>query len=120
MILLDTHVPIWLVSNPRKPSPADGRKIREAQPAEGCALASFQHNRVRGSGTIDAIRERLGRSRANVLEIPPDMAALAMTFSRKLSERPGRQVDRPYGSSYGLTLVRQDERILASPLMRLI
>jgi PIN domain nuclease of toxin-antitoxin system len=106
VILLDTHVLIWLVSSPGKLSREAAREIRKAQREDGCAIASFtlwelallfQRNRLRGSGTIEAsILEILDRSRANVLEITPDIAALAMTFPESYPRDPG---DRLIGAT---------------------
>jgi PIN domain nuclease of toxin-antitoxin system len=130
VILLDTHVLIWLVSDPGKLSRDATREIRKAQRQDGCAIASFtmwelallfQHNRLRGSGTIEAsIREILDRSRVNVLEITPDIAALAMSFPDGYPRDPGDRLIGATARAYGMTLITQDERMLASPLIRSI
>jgi PIN domain nuclease of toxin-antitoxin system len=128
MILLDTHVLVWMVSEPERISREATREIRKAQQQDGCAIASFtlwelallfQRNRLRGVGTIEAsIREILDRSKVNVMEITPDIAALAMSFPETYPKDPGDRLIGATSRAFGMTLITQDERILASPLVR--
>jgi PIN domain nuclease of toxin-antitoxin system len=41
VILLDTHVLVWMVSSPSELSRAATREIRKAQREGGCAIASI-------------------------------------------------------------------------------
>jgi PIN domain nuclease of toxin-antitoxin system len=130
VILLDTHVLLWVVTSPGKLSRAAAREIRKAQQEGGCAIASislwelallFARGTLRASGTIEAaIREIVERSAANVLEITPDIAGLAMAFPESYPKDPGDRLIGATARALGLTLITQDERILASPLVRTI
>jgi len=128
VILLDTHVLVWTVSNPAQLSREATRHIRKAQREDGCAIASitlwelallFQRNRLRAPGTTEAsIHEILDQSKVHVLEITPEIAALAMTFPETYPKDPGDRLIGATARALGITLITQDERILASPLLR--
>jgi PIN domain nuclease of toxin-antitoxin system len=130
VILLDTHVLLWMVSSPGKLSRVAVREIRKAQREGGCAIASislwevallFAKGTLRASGTIEAsIREIIERSAAHVLEITPDIAGLAMAFPESYPKDPGDRLIGATARALGLTLITNDERILASPLVRSI
>jgi PIN domain nuclease of toxin-antitoxin system len=128
VILLDTHVLVWMVSAPAKISREAVRQIRKAQREDGCAIASFtlwelallyQRNRLRGAGTVEAsIREILEKSRVTVIELTPEIAALAMSFPDNYPRDPGDRLIGATARACAMTLITQDERILASPLIR--
>jgi PIN domain nuclease of toxin-antitoxin system len=128
VILLDTHVLVWLVSSPAKLSRAAAREIRKAQREGGCAIASislwelallFARGRLRASGTIESsIREVVESAAVTVLEITPDIAGLAMAFPESFPKDPGDRLIGATARALGITLITQDERILASPLVR--
>ncbi len=130
MILLDTHVLVWMVASPGKLSRDATREIRKAQNEGGCAIASislwelallFTRGRLRASGTIEAsIREIVETARVSVLEITPDIAALAMAFSEPYPKDPGDRLIGATARAMGLTLITQDDRILASSLVHSI
>jgi len=128
VILLDTHVLVWMVSSPAKLSRVALREIRKAQREGGCAIASislwelallFAKGRLRASGTMEAsIREIVDRSEVSVLEITSEIAGLAMAFPETYSKDPGDRLIGATARALGLTLITQDERILGSPLIR--
>jgi PIN domain nuclease of toxin-antitoxin system len=130
VILLDTHILLWMVSSPGKLSRAAVREIRKEQREGGCAIASislwelallFARGALRTSGTIEAsISEIVERGAANVLEITPDIAGLAMAFPATYPKDPGDRLIGATARALGLTLITQDEKILASPLVRTI
>jgi len=130
VILLDTHVLLWTVSNPSKLSRAAVREIRKAQLEGGCAIASislwemgllFARGAIRVSGTIEAsIREIVERSAVHILEITPDIAGLSVAFPESYPKDPGDRLIGATARALGLTLITQDERILACPLVRAI
>jgi PIN domain nuclease of toxin-antitoxin system len=130
VILLDTHVLVWMVASPGKLSRDATREIRKAQNEGGCAIASislwelallFTRGRLRASGTIEAsIREIVETARVSVLEITPDIAALAMAFSEPYPKDPGDRLIGATARAMGLTLITQDDRILASSLVHSI
>ena len=130
MILLDTHVLLWMVSSPGKLSRAAVREIRKAQREGGCAIASislwelallFATGRLRASGTIEAsIREIVDSATASILEITSEIAGLAMAFPETYPKDPGDRLIGATARALGIRLITQDERILASPLVRTI
>ena len=74
---------------------------------------------MRSSGVLEAsIREIVETAAVTVLEITTDIAALTAMFPESYPKDP---VDRLIGATaraLGMTLITQDERILASPLVR--
>ena len=130
MILLDTHVLVWTVTDAARLSRSATREIEKANRGGGCAIASitfwelallFGRGRLRGAGTIEAsIREIVERARVHVLEITPEIADLAMAFPEDYPKDPGDRLIGATARSLGLTLVTHDERILSSPLIRTV
>lgn len=128
MILLDTHVLVWMVSSPSRVSRAADRQIQKAQRDRSCAIASltlwelavlFRRNRLRGIGSIaNSIRSILDDTGVKILDLTPEIADLAMSFPDSYPKDPGDRIIGATARAYGLTLITQDERILASPLIR--
>ncbi len=128
MILLDTHVLVWMVSSPNRLSRAADRKIQKAQRDRSCAISSFtlwelavlfQRNQLRGTGSIEnSIRSILEDTGVKVLEITAEIADLAMSFPDSYPRDPGDRLIGATARAYGLTLLTQDDRILSSPLIR--
>ncbi|HLZ39860.1 MAG TPA: type II toxin-antitoxin system VapC family toxin [Candidatus Sulfotelmatobacter sp.] len=130
MILLDTHVLVWMVSDSSRLSRAAARELRKAEQHGEMAIASitlwelallYHHGRLRTSGSIEsAIRAILEKSRVQVIEVTPEIAALTTTFPETYPKDPGDRLIGATARAYGLTLVTQDDRILNSPLIRSI
>ena len=128
MILLDTHVLVWMVTDPKRLSRAADREIRKAQHDRSCAISSitlwelallFRGSRLRGTGSIEnSIRNILDDTGVKVLEITPEIADLSTSFPETYLKDPGDQLIGATARAYGLTLITQDERILASRLVR--
>jgi len=131
VILPDPHVLVQMVSSPSElRSRAATREIRKAQRQGGCAIASislwalavlFAKGRLRASGTVEGlIREIVDSAEVSVLEIPSDIAGLAMAFPEPYPKDPEDRLIGATARARGITLITQDERILASPLVRSI
>ncbi|HZQ93908.1 MAG TPA: type II toxin-antitoxin system VapC family toxin [Candidatus Sulfotelmatobacter sp.] len=130
MILLDTHVLVWMTTDPARLSRAAEREIRKARGTGGCAISSFslwelallfEKGRLRGSGSIETcIRQITEDAAVQILEITPDVAALATMFPDTYPKDPGDRLIGATARSLGLTLITGDERILASPLIRTV
>lgn len=128
MILLDTHVLAWMVSDPARLSRAAGREIQKAQRDRNCAIASmtlwelaflFQTGRLRGTGTIEnSIRSILDDTNVKVLEITPEIADLAVSFPDSYPKDPADRLIGATARAYGLTLITHDQRIRDCPLLR--
>jgi PIN domain nuclease of toxin-antitoxin system len=130
VILLDTHVLVWMVSDSSQLSHNAARELRKGERNGELAIASitlwelallYGRGRLRTSGSIEsAIRTMLEKSRVQVIEMTPEIAALTTTFPETYPKDPGDRLIGATARAYGLTLVTQDERILSSPLIRSI
>jgi len=117
-----------MLSNTAKISREAARHIRRAQREDGCAIASitlwelallFDRNRLRSAGTIQSsIHEILEKSKVTVIEITPEIAALTRAFPDTYSKDPCDRLIGATARAFGMTLITQDEKILASPLVR--
>src|SRR5579864_273049 len=117
-----------MVSDSSRLSRVAARELRKGERNGELAIASitlweiallYQRGRLRVSGSVESsIRTILENSRVEVIEISPEIAALTTAFPETYPKDP---VDRLIGATaraLGLTLITQDERILASPLIR--
>jgi PIN domain nuclease of toxin-antitoxin system len=130
VILVDTHVLVWMVSDSSRLSRAATRELRKAEQSGDMAIASitlwelallYRRGRLRSSGSVEsAIRTMVEKSRVQVIEITPEIAALTTTFPESYPKDPGDRLIGATARAYGLTLVTQDERLLGSPLIRSI
>jgi PIN domain nuclease of toxin-antitoxin system len=130
MILLDTHVLVWLVTEPERLSRRAATAIRKAQFQDGIAIASitlleianlFARGRLRGRGTLDAsIRNAIERAGVLVREITPEIAALATQFPDSFTQDPADRLIGATARAEGMALVTRDERISESPLLKTI
>jgi len=128
VILLDTHVLVWMVSDSSRLSRSAAREMRKAEQNGALAIASitlwelallYHHGRLRTSGSIEsAIRTIIEKSHVQVLEITAEIAALTTTFPEDYPKDPGDRLIGATARAYGLTLITQDERIQASPIVR--
>ena len=130
MILLDTHVLVWLVSEPDRLSRRAAAAIRKAQFQDGIAISSitllelatlFARGRLRGVGTLEtSIRSVLERSGVSVREISPEIAALAVQFPDSFTKDPADRLIGATARAEGMTLVTSDEKIRESSLLKTI
>lgn len=130
MILLDTHVLVWLVGQPEKLSKSAASAIRRARNSDGMAIADitvwelallFSRGVLQSHGTVEnTVRNLLDRSGVAVKSITPEIAELASQFP---NDYPRDPVDRLIGATAraeGLPLVTRDENIRKSPLLKTI
>jgi PIN domain nuclease of toxin-antitoxin system len=130
LILLDTHVLAWLVSQPERLSRPAASAIRRARANDGLSIADvtvwelallFARGKLRSLGTVEnTIRNLLIRSAVQVKPITPEIAALATQFP---NDYPHDPVDRLIGATAraeGLALVTRDESIRRCPLLKTI
>jgi PIN domain nuclease of toxin-antitoxin system len=130
LILLDTHVLVWLVSEPDRLSRRAAAAIRKAQFQDGIAISSitllelatlFTRGRLRGVGTLEtSIRSVLERSGVSVREISPEIAALAVQFPDSFTKDPADRLIGATARAEGMTLVTRDEKIRESSLLKTI
>lgn len=130
MILLDTHVLVWLVSQPERLSRPAASAIRRARASDGIAIGDvtvwelaslFARGKLQSHGTVEnTVRNLLIRSAVQIKPITPEIAALATQFP---DDYPHDPVDRLIGATAraeGLALVTRDENIRRSPLLKTI
>lgn len=130
MILLDTHVLLWLAAEPSRLSKAAASAIRRALRSGGIAIASislweiaalFAGGRLRFRGTTEASLEAiLAATGALLREATPAIASLATQFPADFSPDPADRLIAATARAEGLTLVTRDERIRSSALLRTV
>lgn len=130
MILLDTHVLVWLAAEPERLSRRAASAIRRARASDGMAIADitiwelallFSRGTLRTHGTTgQSLHELLTLSGVSVISITPVIAELAAQFP---ADYPKDPIDRIIGGTaraQGLPLVTRDERVRNSPLLTTI
>ena len=119
MILLDTHVLVWLTSEPAKLSKHASSAIRRASRGGGIAISAItlwelawlaSHGRLQPTGTVEAYLEEVS-SRVAVLPITTRVAALTNLFSTDYSSDPCDRIIGATALAEGITLVTKDEKI---------
>ena len=119
VILLDTHVLVWLTSEPAKLSKHANSAIRRASRGGGIAVSAItlwelgwlaSHGRLQPTGTVEAYLEEVS-SRVAILPITTRVAALANLFSTDYSSDPCDRIIGATALAEGIALVTKDERI---------
>jgi PIN domain nuclease of toxin-antitoxin system len=119
VILLDTHVLIWMSSDPKKLSKKAREAIREARQATGIAVASItlwelawlaQNQRILVAGSVEAfVRESV--SRVIVMPMTPEIVALAVRLPDAFPKDPADRLIASTAIVDSIPLVTADERI---------
>ena len=122
MILLDTHVLIWLASDPAKLSPSASQAIRRSGREGGIAISAITlwelawlaaHRRLEISGTVEAFVEEI-TSRTAIRPITPKVAALANQLPPNYSSDPCDCLIGATALAEGIPLVTKDRHIRKS------
>lgn len=130
MILLDTHVFLWLCLEPKRLSrPASGA-VRRAASGGGIAIASISLwetamlialGRLSVHGTPEAwMAQLIERSGVVIKELTPAVAVLSTQFPSDFPSDPADRLISATARVEGLTLVTRDDRIRASMLVKTI
>ena len=119
MILLDTHVLLWMASDPKRLSVRARAAIRQARQNTGVAVATItlwelawlaQHGRIQVLSSVESfVRETV--SRVILRPLTPEIAAVAVRLPVGYPKDPA---DRLIGSTAiveGMPLVTADQQI---------
>lgn len=116
VILLDTHVLVWLTTEPARLSKRARSAIRRANRTGGIAISGISlwelgwlasHGRLQVAGTIEAYLEEVS-SRVAVRPITPKIAALANQLPADYSHDPCDRLIGATALAEGMVLVTKD------------
>jgi PIN domain nuclease of toxin-antitoxin system len=119
MILLDTHVLIWLARDPAKLSKAAADAIRTSVRNGGLAISAMTiwelawlatHGRLNFTGTVDDFVEEL-TSRTAVRPITPRITILANQLPPTYSNDPSDRLIGATALAEGIALITKDRTI---------
>jgi PIN domain nuclease of toxin-antitoxin system len=128
VILLDTHVLVWLQREPRKLSRAAESSIRRAQSHDDLAISAatlaelarlISHGRVKSAGTIEFTIRQIVEG-IYVLPVNVEVASLTAYFPSDFSSDPMDRIIAATARAEGIPLVTADPRIQACPLVKTI
>ena len=119
MILLDTHVLIWLAFEPAKLSKTASEAIRASSETGGLGISAITlweaawlvtHKRVDFNGTTEAFLDRIS-SRSAVFPITQEIAILANQLPTGYSNDPSDRLIGATAMAEGIALVTKDRAI---------
>jgi len=126
VILLDSHVLIWAVADPKRLSKPAASAIRRARRGDGLAVSAISayevawqiaSGRIQGYGTVESSVLQFLEG-VTVRPITPEIAALATQFPNDYPHDPADRLIGATARAEGITLITRDERIRSSPLIR--
>lgn len=130
MILLDTHVLLWLAIEPKRLSRDAARAIRGGTRKDGIAIASisllelawlFANGRVRTGETVAKAVSRLVDSTCVItLELTPEIAATAVDLPQSIPADPADRLIVATALVHALPLVTRDPRIQDANLCKTV
>jgi PIN domain nuclease of toxin-antitoxin system len=128
VILLDTHVLIWLASEPARLSTKASDAIRKASQGTGIAISAITlwelawlatHTRLQVTGTVESFVEKIS-SRTAIRPITAKIAVLANQLPADYSEDPCDRLIGATALAEGFGLVTKDTRIRACKQIKTI
>lgn len=128
MILLDTHVLVWMASEPKQLSRRAREAIREARERTGLAVATItlwelawlaENGRIQISASVESfVRETVAR--VILKPITPEIAALAVRLPATFPRDPADRLIASTAMVEGAPLVTADARIRRTKVVRTI
>lgn len=128
MVLLDTHVLVWMVADSKRLSRVALAEIRAAQKEGGLAISAISlwelawlvaRGRIQAYGTVEA-SVRLLIEGIVVRPISPEIAALAAQFPHDYPRDPADRLIGATARAEGVRLITHDAGIRKSALLRTI
>jgi PIN domain nuclease of toxin-antitoxin system len=128
VILLDSHVLIWAVADPKRLSTPAASAIRRARGGDGLAVSAITayevawqiaSGRIQGYGTVETSLLRFLEG-VTTRPITTEIAALATQFPEEYPHDPTDRIIGATARAEGLTLVTKNERIRRSSLLRTV
>jgi PIN domain nuclease of toxin-antitoxin system len=126
VILLDTHVLVWLTTEPARLSKHASSAIRRASRGGGIAISAItlwelawlaSHGRLQVTGTVEAYLEEVS-SRVSVRPTTAKVAALANQFPADYSGDPCDRIIGATALAEGMILVTKDVKIRDCKLLQ--
>ncbi len=128
MIFLDTHVLIWMASDPKRLSKKAHGAVREARETTGVAIAAItlwelawlaENGRIQVTGSVESfVRETA--TRVVVVSITPEIAAYAVQLPSAFPKDPADRLITATAIVEGASLVTADERIRQAKVVKTI
>jgi PIN domain nuclease of toxin-antitoxin system len=128
MILLDTHVLIWMFNDPAKLSKKAEGAIRRAPAGGGLAISAMTlwelaylaaRGRINPSGTVEAFVRKI-TAHVAIQPITVEIAIIASQFPPTYPSDPTDKLIGATALAEGMMLVTADQKILQSGLVRTI
>jgi PIN domain nuclease of toxin-antitoxin system len=125
VILLDTHIAIWLAGDPAKLSKRAKEAIRAARVQGGLAIAAItlielawlaENGRVETNLSVESFVRQCA-SKMTVLPITPEIAARAVSFREPYPKDPQDRLIGATALVEGIQLVTHDKQIKKSGLV---
>ena len=128
MIFLDTHVLIWMASDPKRLSKKAREAIREAREKTGVAIAAItlwelawlaENGRIQVTGSVESfVRETAAR--VMIEPITPEIAAFAVQLPSSFPKDPADRLIAATAMVEGAALVTADDGIRQAKVVQTI